>query len=633
MTQLDYIKNALFDGLRPEQDLTVSEWADEHRILSSVASAEPGRWRTDRFPYLREIMDSLSANSPYETVVFMKGSQIGATESGNNWIGYVIHQAPGPMLAMLPTVDMAKDNSKTRLDPLIEETPALRERVRDPRSRDSGNTTLLKEFNGGFIAMVGSNAPGPMRSKPIRYLFLDEVDAYPGDVGNEGDPVSLARARTRTFARRKIYLVSTPTIRNKSRIEKLFLETDQRRYFVPCPGCGEMQHLEWHGIKWHDHNPKTAHYACRRCSRPIYNHEKNWMLPRGEWRGTAKTTDSRTIGFHLSALYSPVGFYSWEDAVGDWLRAQKNLPELKTFVNTVLGETWEEKGDAPEWERLHARSTESAYESGTVPRGGILLVAGADIQADRIEIEVVAYGTDKRSWSVDYFTFMGDPSQPEVWRRMDALLDRVFPHESGAELRIAGIAVDSGYKPAYVYEWTRRHSKTRVFAVKGSDAQKTFFSGPKILDIRHDSGKRIYRGARLWTIGVSVIKSEIYDFLRQTDPEAYGYCNFPVGYTEEYFKQLTAETLVSHPRRDGRTRDEWKKTRERNEALDCRVYARAAISILGADRWNSKEWEIFARDLGIGESRGQVKPEPAVPVVTVSNKKRLRKLSRGISLD
>ena len=279
------IHDAAFDrGLRPDPLLKVSEWADQHRRLSGKGAAEPGPWRTARTPYLREIMDCLSPSSPYERVVFMKGAQIGATECGNNWIGYVIHHAPGPMLAVLPTVEMAKRNSRQRIDPLIEDSEVLSQLVKPARSRDSGNTVLTKAFQGGLLAMTGANSAVGLRSMPVRYLFLDEVDGYPGDIDGEGDPVSLAEARTRTFARRKVFIVSTPTVKGVSRIEREFEASDQRRYFVPCPHCEFFQWLEFERLRWDKGCPETAHYLCTECEGQIHEHHKTRMLERGEWR-------------------------------------------------------------------------------------------------------------------------------------------------------------------------------------------------------------------------------------------------------------------------------------------------------------------------------------------------------------
>src|SRR5438552_7394144 len=220
--------SAFGQGVAPEPLLNVSAWADQHRFLSSTAAAEPGRWRTARTPCLREIMDCPSPSHPAERVVVMAGAQIGKTECGNNWIGYVIHRSPGPMLMVQPTVEVAKRVSKQRLAPMIESTPVLRARVAEARSRDSGNTVQVKEFEGGLLIITGANSGAGLRSMPIRFLFMDEVDEYPGDVDGQGDPIALAEKRTSTFARRKIFLTSTPTIKGLSRIDREYLASDRR---------------------------------------------------------------------------------------------------------------------------------------------------------------------------------------------------------------------------------------------------------------------------------------------------------------------------------------------------------------------------------------------------------------------
>ena len=313
----DVIERAWREGLTPDPLLTVSEWADRHRVLSSKASSEPGRWRTSRTPYLKAIMDCLSPTSPVERVVFMKGAQVGATETGSNWIGYVIHHAPGPMMAVWPTVEMAKRNSKQRIDPLIEESPVLCELIAPARSRDSGNTILAKEFRGGVLVMTGANSAVGLRSMPVRYLFLDEVDAYPLDVEGEGDAISLAEARTRTFARRKIFIVSTPTIAGASAIEREYEASDQRRYFVPCPHCSHRQWLRFEQLRWEKGRPETAAYVCESCETAIAEHHKTWMLEHGEWRATAEGS-GKTAGFHLSSLYSPLGWRAWREIAAAW---------------------------------------------------------------------------------------------------------------------------------------------------------------------------------------------------------------------------------------------------------------------------------------------------------------------------
>ncbi len=343
-------------AMRPDPSMTVSEWADRYRVLSQRSSAEPGRWRTDRTPYLREVMDCLSPSSPIERVVMMAGAQLGKTESGNNWLGYIVHQAPGPTMAVAPTVELAKRSSRQRIEPLLTESPALRDLVAPARSRDSGNTVLSKDFPGGILVMTGANSAAGLRSMPVRYLFLDEVDAYPPDADGEGDPVGLAIKRTSTFARRKILMVSTPTTAGLSRIETAFLESDQRRFFVPCPHCGAFQVLRWERVRWSDLGipPEQAVYLCEACEQPIENHAKGGMLPRGEWRATAEG-DGKTAGFHLSSLYSPPGWYSWGEAASDFVKAGKNPNRLKVWTNTVMGMPFREASEAPDWQRLYER--------------------------------------------------------------------------------------------------------------------------------------------------------------------------------------------------------------------------------------------------------------------------------------
>jgi phage terminase large subunit GpA-like protein len=481
-------------GARPDPLLTISEWADRYRILSQRASAEPGPWRTERTPYLKEIMDCLSPSSPIERVVFMKGAQIGATEAGNNWIGYIIHQSPGPLMAVQPTVEMAKRNSKQRIDPLIEESDVLRKLVRDHRSRDSGNTILSKEFPGGVLVMTGANSAVGLRSMASRYLFLDEADAYPGDVEGEGDPVQLAYARTRTFARRKIFLCSTPKITGTSRIEAAYEESDQRRYWLPCPVCREFQALKFAQLRWPKGHPEQAAYVCEHCGQEIRNHQKQWMLARGQWRAGA-ASDGKTAGFHLSSLYSPVGWFSWADAARQFTRAQKNPERLQVFVNTVVGETWAQQGDAPEWQRLYERRED--YPIGTVPPGVLFLTAGIDIQKDRIEIEVVGWGRGKESWSVDYQVLDGATAEAPVWTKLTALLNNQYPTQSGVNLIIAKFAIDSGYATPEVYAWARQFGGDRAIVIKGDARAAAPVNQPSPVDVG-PRGQKLRFGMAVW---------------------------------------------------------------------------------------------------------------------------------------
>lgn len=582
--------NAAQEAIKPLPILSVSEWADKHRILSGKASAEPGPWRTSRTPFLKEIMNKLSTDDPTEEIVFMKGAQVGGTECGNNWLGYIIDHNPAPTMIVQPTVELAKRNSKQRIAPLIEECPNLTSKVKEARARDSGNTVLAKEFPGGILVMAGANSGVGLRSLPAKNLFLDEIDAYPDDVGGEGDPVSLARARSRTFTRRKIFKVSTPLIEGRSRVENSYKNSDQRKFNVPCPRCGTLQWLKWSQVKWEKDKPAGAWYECESCHGKIENWEKTKMLEAGIW--VKDNPESKIAGFHLSSLYSPVGWASWGELAELWVEAKGDRDKLKTFVNTVLGETWKEKGEAPEWKRLYERR--ALYEQNTLPDPVCLLTAGADIQKDRIEVEIIGWAREKVSYSIDYRVFMGDTSSitNEPWKKLTELVHEVWERK-GVEIPLKMLAVDTGYNTQTCYTWVRQFPITKVIAVKGQDSMPVMVGQPKAVDVT-TRGKKIRYGLKLFSIGVSLIKNETYGFLKMSSPDEgddppHGFCYFPQ-YDEEYFKQLTAEELSIKIVR-GFKKYEWEKKRERNEALDCRVYGRAASSVCGIDRFKNEHWE------------------------------------------
>ncbi len=605
-------------GMRPDADLTVSEWADAHRWLSSRAAAEPGRYRTARAPYLRAIMDALSPSHPAQRISFMKAAQVGATEAGNNWIGFVIHHAPGPMLAVLPTVEMAKRTSRGRIDPLIEDSPALKERVSPARSRDAGNSMLSKEFPGGILVLTGANSATGLRSMPARYVFLDEVDAYPASADEEGDPVTLAEARTTTFAhRRKVFMVSTPTVRGLSRIEREFEASDQRRYFVPCPHCGHRQWLQFERLRWGKGKPETAMYHCEGCEKPIAEHHKTQMLANGEWRATAVSANPHAIGFHLSALYSPIGWKSWEQIARDWLAAQGSDEMLRAARNTLLGETWIESGEAPEWQRLADRRFAFPAQ---IPACGLFLTAGADVQKDRIEVDIWAWGRGMTSWLVDHIVIPGGPDDPACWDRLTALLGQTWVHEHGAVMTLAKLAIDTGYEAAAVYAWSRKQGIAQVAPVKGLEGfnRATPASGPTYVDATVN-GRKLKRGARLWTVATATFKAETYRHLRierpseQDTPVPAGTIHLPDWADTEWLKQLVAEQLVTIRDKRGYARQEWQKMRERNEALDARVYARAAAWILGADRFDERMWQQLEKQAGVETAAVPMDAAPEKP--------------------
>lgn len=578
------------DGFKPDPEITVSEWADKNRVLSQKASAEPGPWRTERVPYLREVMDCLSTTSPVKDIVVCKGAQLGFTEVGNNFVGYVIDCAPGPMLMVMPTELAVKKNSRTRIDPLIAESPTLREKIPPQRSRDSKNATFLKEFPNGVLHMVGANSASALRSMPIRYLFLDEVDGYPGDVEGEGDPVELARARTRTFKnRRKVFMVSTPTMEIGSRIWRAFTDSDRRYFYVPCPHCGMKQKLEWERLTWPKGEPTRAAMVCgpNGCGALIEEHNKTKMLEAGEW--VPENPGHTTRGYHINSLYSPLGWYAWGEAAKDREAAEGNVEAIKTFTNTILGMPYRDMGDAPEYKLLYARREK--YKPGVVPAGAYVLTAGVDVQKDRIEMEIVGWGKENESWSVDYNVFPGDIGGTAPWEMLERKLREEFQHERGGRLPIRMACIDTGYSTNTVYDWARKQPADRLMAIKGHDNASVLIGQPRPVEVKAN-GKRKGRGLKVWPVGVSMAKTELYAWLRQLPPTddkmPHGWCHFPE-YNEEFFLQITAEQLLLKKIR-GYSRYLWEKMRERNEALDCRIYARVAAAAVGVDRWDDRYW-------------------------------------------
>jgi hypothetical protein len=372
--------------------------------------------------------------------------------------------------------------------PLIEDCPVLRPLVMNPQDkRGGGNNLLAKEFPGGILAMTGANSSKGLRSMAARYVFLDEVDGYPGDVEGEGDPCDLAITRTVNFPRRKIFVTSTPVISGRSRIERFYEQSDQCQYFEPCPQCGGMQVLRFEALRWPKNKPHEAVYPCEHCSSEIQDSAKNWILPRGEWRPQANG-DGLSRGYHLSSLYSPPGWLSWAQVASKYEKAYGDREKLQVFWNTVLGRPWAEIAETPDHERLYERREH--YQIGKVPVGGLLLTAGADVQLKRIEVEIVAWGRRKQSWSVDYRVLEGDTQQPEVWRELAETLDEDFLTEYGAPVRITKLAVDSGFNTTPVYDFVRKMQASRVMAIKGDSRTSALIGAPSMIEVGPQVGAR-----------------------------------------------------------------------------------------------------------------------------------------------
>jgi phage terminase large subunit GpA-like protein len=593
------VEAALRRALRPDPELTVSQWADRYRRLTTKGAAEPGPYRTSRTPYLREIMDALSPSHPARRVVFMKAAQIGATEAGNNWLGYIIHWSPAPVMMVQPTVDMAKRASQQRIEPLIEDCPELRNLVPPARARDSGNTILMKQFPGGLLVMTGANSAVGLRSMPARYAFLDEIDAYPGDVDGEGDPVELVANRLQTFGRfGKMFMPSTPTIHGMSRVEREYEASDQRRFFLPCPHCGTFQWLKFERLRWEKGSPETAAYVCEHCEEQIEERHKTELLAAGEWRATATAKNPNTIGFHISGMYSPLGWLSWEDIARKWENAQGLDEKIKEFKNATLGETYVERGEAPDWQRLYDRREH--WKPQTLPEGVTLLTAGVDWQRapDRAEIHVWGWGKGLQSWAVDTQIVYGRPDDAATLRQIEARLDERYEHPSGVSLSIEKVGVDTGDQATTIYSWLLTQDHARILAFKGRQGYdpNTPVSTPTFVTVGKTSRK-----LPLQMVYVDVFKAETYRYLglnRPTDEEISklgwpsGYVHIPDFMDDGWIKQLVAERRI----KTLKGKFEWRKTHERNEVLDCRVYARAALWTMGQMGWNDERWDKLRED-------------------------------------
>lgn len=577
---------------QPPPKLSLSEWADLHFRLSAESAAEPGRWRT--LPYQRGVMDAIT-DPAVMRVSWIKSARVGATKLMDAAIAYHMHYDPCSIMVVQPTVEDAEGYSKEEIAPMIRDVPVLVGLVKES-TKISESTILHKTFRGGLLSMVGANSGRGFRRVSRRLVLLDEVDGYPLSAGAEGDPVKLAEKRSEYFWNRKIVAASTPLVAGTSRIEELFESGDRRRFYVPCPQCGHMDVLRFrkrrgddpdggHRMRWPDGQPEDACFECgsgNGCV--IEERHKRAMIEAGEWRAEGEFAGHAS--FHIWAAYSLSPNATWGQIASEFIDAKSSPEKLRTFVNTVLGETWQERGEAPDHERLYQRR--EPYKIGTVPDPAIVvLTCGVDVQKDRFVYEVVGWARNRESWSIDYGELLGDTALDSTWNMLDELLARTFPSADGAEHAISMMAIDSGAFTQPVYDWARRHPISRVIAIKGDDGPRPIVGAASPVEINF-RGKRIQRGYRVFPVGVDTIKGELYGWLRMPRGEGdhpAGWCHFPE-HDPEYFKQLTAEHLVTVVnRKTNRSARHWHVLPNReNHALDCRVYARAAAAVLGIDR-------------------------------------------------
>jgi phage terminase large subunit GpA-like protein len=589
-----------FEVFQPMPELTVDEWAALHRVLPQSGSATPGIWRNERTPYLVEIMRELSPQKKTEEIVFCKGSQIGATECAVNWMMYNIDMRPGPFLLIEPTIDMAEKLSKQRIGPSFAQCKKINEKI--PEGRREGNSLLEKIYPGGFAVISCAGSPAALSSMPIRDIVLDEIDRYPFSAGKEGDPKELAAARQRTFFNRKRFILSSPAEMETSEIWKMYQDSDRRVYMLPCPHCNGVEgqpdngyfELKFEHLQWEKGNPQTVLCFCPHCGGGIEEWQKTEMLANGVWIAT--NPGHWRAGFHLSALYSPVGWLSWKDVAKKFELAGNDPEKRKTFMNTILGLPWEESGETIANEYLERRKEQYACE---IPPGVLFLTMAVDVQKDRLEYEVKGWGINEESWGIEYGVLRGSTTElisndkdfPSPWQQLDAVRLRGYKRLDGTEMRIACAMVDAGYNSDAVYEYTKPRERMRVFAVRG-------YSTPNKPIMNRPSRNTKNRAAIFYT-GTDTAKELIYSRLKIETP-APGYFHFPAddrtGYDAAFYAGLISEKRITVYRR-GFKRLEWHKERNaRNEPLDLAVYNLVAIRHLNIkwERFENQETKIVA---------------------------------------
>lgn len=607
---------ALADGAEPDESLAVDEWAARHMVIPKAAgAAEPGPYRVERTPYARGVMRALSADDPCRQVVVVGASQMLKTQVALNWIGSCIHQAPANILVLLPSLGLAK-RASARISKAIEAVPELAHRVAKPRSRDSSNTIDTKEFDGGTMYITTAGSAPNLSEISARYLYGDEIDRWESDVGSEGDPVELALKRLTTFAHSsKAYFTSSPTEEGESRIEALYGRSTKRRYFVPCPHCGEMHTLEWENVRW-DEALTRAWMVCQACGAEVDEAAKEAMLAAGEWRATA-AGDGLTEGFQISALYMPLGWSSWLDLARERVAAEQlavagDDSERKVFENTRLARSYKRKGEKLDHERIKDRA--EAYPLLAVPAGGLVLTMAVDVQADRIEYQIVAWGRGEESWLVDFDRIYGDPGQEAVWQRLDEVRARTIVHAGGQQLRVEACAIDSGgHHTHQVYAYARTREHQRVFAIKGDRDVKTPIKGrARMFDVNL-RGRVLKHGVRLWFVGVHVAKDLLAGRFKLAQPGP-GYVHLPSALPDDYWEQLTAEQRVRQRTAHGEVW-RWVKVSSsaRNEAWDLWVYCLWAAHVLDLPKYRAAQWDRLEQLVAPRQADLLTLPAPSAP--------------------
>ena len=614
------LAGAVATSLRPRPDVAVDIWADQHRhIAAESGSPYPGRWSTERAPYLREPMRVLSVSDPARDVVFVASAQSGKSEVGVNWFGYLVDVAPGPTLIVQSSLDEMSKYNRVKLDPTIKASPTLKAKVKEQRtSQQDGSTAFAKKFAGGFCQLTGANSSKGLQMISAKYGIFEEISEWPDEAGERGDPLAQAEARFKAFSERgyKRLYVSTPGIKGGCRITAKYEASDQRRYYVPCPHCGTYQSLAWDRMHWDsDERPHGAYMACRAHGCVIETRHKAAMVAQGVWLKTypgedappwavapeqldgyhARSSRGREPGFHVWQAYSP--FVSWDDTVAEWLAAKGTPRAEMVFAQQCLGEAWEPRGEAPDHQLLHRRRED--YPPRQVPPGGLVVTGFADVQSNRLEFGIYAWGVGFERWLIDWGVLEGDPGAPEVWARLDDVTERTYPDCNGNIRAIEVFGVDAGYHQSVVAGWATR--RERSIATKGMPQHTHPLLGTPIkVDVTR-AGKKMPRGGIVWPLGSWPAKYDTYAAIRKLleTPEdsapRLGALHLPGAVDEAYCRQLTAEYLRDREQRDGRIVREWvKPSGQANEALDIAAGNRAMAYHLGLDHLTAQQWHDLA---------------------------------------
>jgi phage terminase large subunit GpA-like protein len=578
MTFTDILSKAAKRGI-PDGLLNLVSWASHNRYLSPEDSAKYGLYDPSITPYMIEPQNCIT-DPRVQEVILMTSAQVAKTTVLLNALGYYSDAEPSPILFLMPTEDLCKIFSKKRLATMIRDSPALQ----DCYLPENQQEVLEKYFAGGFISLAGTNSPVKLSSQPIRIVLGDELDRMLRDVAGEGSPVALARKRTTAFRNRKHVWTSTPTKKDDSPIEDLYNLSDMRKYFVPCPFCNYFQLLLFKNVWWEKDAPQDACFICESCGKHIDDEWRQSMMQAGEWR--AEKPFQGRAGFWINQWYSP--FVTIGETVMEFLDSKDKKETLKTFTNTALAETFDDS-DKPD---ITGIEDQREIYPAEVPNGVLILVAGVDVQGDRLEVEICGYGVGEESWSIDYHIIEGHkeivgekgeqttrkltPNDQELWDRLKTVLTKPYQHENGYYMHVSAVGLDTGgHHTKKVYEQVRKNSGRNWLAMKGAkDPGRPLLSKPS-----RTNKARI----PLYTIGTEAAKDAIYGYL-QVKEMGPGYCHFPEHYEPEYFKQLTAEKRI-HKFERGKTEIRYLKIRDRNEALDNRVLNFCALT------WIEPNWD------------------------------------------